>query len=175
VLIERTNVAQSLEGLVRPIEEVVPDPANARKHSERNISTIKASLVRFGQLKPIVLASDGKTIIAGNGTWYAAKMLGWTHIAAAVSPLAEAEAVAFGIADNRTAELAEWDDETLTTLLDALPGDLQQVAGFDANELSDLLKLPEDFEEVLNPLKAEDVCPQCGQQWSGVNPDNPPS
>ena len=43
------------------------DPRNARRHPERNLESIKASLARFGQQKPIVVDADGVTV-AGNGT-----------------------------------------------------------------------------------------------------------
>ena len=43
------------------------DPANARKHSERNLDAIKGSLAKFGQRKPIVVDRRGR-ILAGNGT-----------------------------------------------------------------------------------------------------------
>ena len=58
------------------IEDLHFDPANVRKHDEKNLEAIKSSLLRFGQQKPIVV--DGKGIvIAGNGTLTAAKALGW--------------------------------------------------------------------------------------------------
>ena len=49
------------------IADLSADPANARKHSERNIESIMASLRRFGQQKPIVVDKSG-VVRAGNGT-----------------------------------------------------------------------------------------------------------
>ena len=133
-----TDIHESLKPLAVSIDSLTPDPSNARKHDKRNIEAIKASLARFGQTKPIVLHSNGTTIIAGNGTWYAAKELGWTHIAAAQTSLDTAEAVAYGIADNKTAELAEWEDDTLRDLMDALPDDLKLATGFEGDEIDGL-------------------------------------
>jgi ParB-like chromosome segregation protein Spo0J len=62
-----------------PIDSVRLDDQNARKHPDRNVKAITDSLVRFGQQKPIVAMEDG-TVIAGNGTYAAAKALGWTEI-----------------------------------------------------------------------------------------------
>src|ERR1700761_7633010 len=117
-----------------PINTLSPDPANARRHPERNLDQIKASLKRFGQQKPIVV--DATNIVrAGNGTLAAAKALGWTTIAAVRSELAKTELTAYAIADNRTAELAEWDAAVLAeTLADAEIGDV----GFTADEIADL-------------------------------------
>ena len=102
-----------------PIVGLHLDPANARKHSSRNIDAVKASLARFGQQKPIVV--DGDNIVrAGNGTLEAAKALGWEEISIVRSELLGPEMTAFAIADNRTAELAEWDFEVLGQVLGAL-------------------------------------------------------
>lgn len=76
---------------------------------------------------------------AGNGTMAAAKSLGWTHLACNVIDEDSTDATSFAIADNRTAELAEWDDETLASLLQSLPQECQIAAGFDANELQEVL------------------------------------
>jgi len=54
------------------------DPANARKHNDRNIEAIIASLRRFGQQKPIVIDSTG-VVRAGNGMLEAAKRIGWEY------------------------------------------------------------------------------------------------
>jgi ParB-like chromosome segregation protein Spo0J len=113
-----------------PIDGLTPDPANARVHSERNLSAIIASLRTFGQQKPIVVDSRG-VVIAGNGTLEAAKRIGWTEISIVKTHLDPTQATAFGIADNRTAELAEWDDDVLRSLLDSMDEDLLEVLDVD--------------------------------------------
>ena len=118
------------------------DPRNARRHPERNLESIKASLSRFGQQKPIVVDADG-VIVAGNGTVAAARALGWTSIDVVRTKLRGAEAQAFAIADNRTAELAEWDAEELRKQLDELEAGGFDVAGelaFSDEEVAALLK-----------------------------------
>ncbi|MGD1275683.1 MAG: ParB N-terminal domain-containing protein [Tepidisphaeraceae bacterium] len=105
------------------------DPANARKHGERNLEAIKASLRRFGQQKPIVVDSRG-VVRAGNGTLEAAKALGWREVQIVRSDLPTTELTAYSIADNRAAELAEWDIDALADQLAALTSD-----GFDGGEL----------------------------------------
>lgn len=102
-----------------PLTDVILDPSNARKHSPKNLDSIKGSLKRWGQQKPIVIDKKN-VVIAGNGTVMAAKDLGWKHIHAYQTELEGYEAMAFAIADNRTAELAEWEtsvlDESLAKL-----------------------------------------------------------
>lgn len=123
------NYAESIKGHLVAITDLYPDPANARRHPEKNIEAIKNSLKRFGQDQLIVACEDGKIII-GNGRYEAAKQLGWTHVAAIKVPMGTSEATARAIADNRTGELAEWDEDILVSQLDEL-GDLAEGIGFD--------------------------------------------
>jgi DNA modification methylase len=101
------------------INRVVPDPDNARLHDDRNIRAIAGSLEKFGQQKPIVIDGDSR-VIAGNGTVAAAQSLGWKKIQVVRTELTGDEARAFALADNRTAELAEWDDRILKVQLGEL-------------------------------------------------------
>jgi ParB-like chromosome segregation protein Spo0J len=123
------------------VDKLTQDPVNARKHSARNIDAIKASLARFGQQKPIVIDANN-VVRAGNGTLEAAKALGWEDIRVIRSELDGSEMTAFAIADNRTAELAEWDYEVLGQVLGALEGDEEGRAselGWAEHELANIL------------------------------------
>lgn len=122
----------------RRIETLLPDPTNARRHSERNIQAIQAAYRRFGQQKPIVI--DAKNIVvAGNGQLEAAKREGWDWIECKVFEGSTADARAYALADNRTGELAEWDQEVLMETLESLDPALQLDAGWSAKELEQLL------------------------------------
>lgn len=100
---ERTMNVESVK-----LSEISPDPSNVRKHSDRNIEAIVASLRAFGQQKPIIVDRRG-IILAGNGTYEAVKRLGWETIQIVRTELDGSQAALYAIADNRTAELAEWD------------------------------------------------------------------
>lgn len=115
---------------------VTLDVLNARAHPTRNLSTIKRSLQQFGQTKPIVLSRDG-IVLAGNGTVLAARELGWSELAAVQVPLDGEQARAYAIADNRAAELAEWDYETLAGLMKDL--DHKDLLGWSNEEIDDVL------------------------------------
>lgn len=123
------------------VSELSNDPANARKHDDRNIESIVASLRRFGQQKPIVI--DMNNIVrAGNGTLEAARRLGWESIECVKTDLKGSDAIAYAIADNRTAELAEWDSNVLAAQLNGLLADdeeLANAAGFTAEEIEAML------------------------------------
>lgn len=134
-----SNIAEPLRKLAIAIEELHPDPANARKHNQKNLDAIKASLHAYGQRKPIVVQRQGMIVRAGNGTLEAAKALGWTHLAAVVIDEDNATASQFAIADNRTGELAEWDTETLATLLDGMDDETRDLLAFDEKDMQAML------------------------------------
>jgi ParB-like chromosome segregation protein Spo0J len=95
------------------------DPGNVRRHPSRNMAAIKASLARFGQVKPIVIDANN-VVRAGNGTLEAARELGWATIKCVRSGLCGVDLVAYSVTDNRSSELAEWDDDALALTLRAL-------------------------------------------------------
>lgn len=103
------------EKTLRDIASLTCDPDNARVHDKRNLEAIAASLKAYGQQKPIVV--KGNVVHAGNGTLEAARTLGWSEIWVVESELEGAALRAYAIADNRTAELAEWDKIILTQQL----------------------------------------------------------
>jgi DNA modification methylase len=127
------------------IKALTPDPTNARKHDDKNLDAIKGSLSQFGQRKPIVISQEN-VIVAGNGTVEAAKRLGWTEIQAVRVPSdwTADQIKAFALADNRTAELATWDELVMASQLLEL-----EEAGFEIAEFG--------FEAVEPPLSADDV------------------
>lgn len=132
-------IHEPLRPLAVPIDGLNFDPANARKHGDKNLAAIKSSLAKFGQRKPIVVQREGMIVRAGNGTLAAAKALGWKEIAAVIIDDDNATASQFAIADNRAAELAEWDNETLALLLDGWDKETQEAVGFDKADIDAVL------------------------------------
>ena len=133
------------------IAQLSLDPTNARKHSQRNLDAIAASLKKFGQRKPIVVHKG--VVLAGNGTLEAAKTLGWTEIEIAEVPddWDNDTAKAYALADNRTAELAEWDESELAKQLLELQDadwDIEEL-GFEVPALVDIE--PGDEDEIPEP------------------------
>ena len=157
------------------ITELSLDPSNVRKHGRKNLDAIKASLRKFGQQKPIVVDAKG-IVLAGNGTLTAAKELGWTEIEIVRTQLEGVEATMFAIADNRTAELAEWED-SLAEVLQKLQADGHDLAelGYDQNDRDELLArfqnvqqpAPESSAEEINTdeMKMQCRCPKCGFEF----------
>lgn len=142
-------IIEPLQPLSVKIDDLNVDPANVRLHDERNLDSIRASLEKFGQRQPIVVQKQGMIVRAGNGRVIAAKAMGWTEMAAVVVDESDVEATAYAIADNRTAELAEWDEAGLAQLLESLPDDLANVAGFTDEDMAELLESLQDGAEIV--------------------------
>jgi len=129
--------------------EIKFDSVNARKHGNRNKETIKSSLETCGAGRSIVMDSEN-VIIGGNGVFEQAQALG-LKVKVIESDGSELIAVKrtdlktgddkrklLALADNRTAELAEWDDEQLQKLIAELPEiDLSGI-GFDEDFLKEI-------------------------------------
>lgn len=130
--------SDALEVVEVPVEQLKLDPKNARLHGPTNIEAIKASLDRFGQRKPIVV-SKNMTVVAGNGTLEAAIALGWPTLAVTVFPGTPAEARAYAIADNHTADLSTWDNQQLLDNLQSLSAPLLAATAFTQPNVDRLL------------------------------------
>ena len=138
------------------ISSLTLDPKNARKHGDTDIQAIAASLERFGQQTPIVVTADN-IVVKGNGTLLAAKSLGWTKIDALRTDLTGEQVAAYSIADNRTAELSDWDNEVLLELLQGFDDQsLLDACGFDEEALAALV---EEVHPEPDPVIEEDEIP----------------
>lgn len=137
------------------VEELVPDPTNARKHDEKNLQAIAGSLNMFGQRKPIVITSDN-VVVAGNGTLEAAKSIGWKTVDVVRVPKDwNADQIkAFALADNKTAELAAWNPEVLNAQLREL-----EASGFEVRDFGFEL-----VEIELEPENADDEVPEVPEE-----------
>ena len=125
---------------LRPVAEIKPYEKNPRIN-DAAVEAVARSIREFGFRQPIVVDADG-VIVVGHTRWKAALKLGLervpVHVARELTP---EQTRAYRIADNKTAELAEWN-------LDLLPIELAELQdagidwsllGFDADELASLL------------------------------------
>lgn len=119
-----SHITEALRPLAFPCKDLVYDPDNARKHPEENLEAIKGSLSKYGQMKAVIARRDTKVVIAGNGTLQGARALNWQHIAVVFTDMDDIDAMGFAIADNRTAELAEWDSQKLGDALRRLKDEM---------------------------------------------------
>jgi hypothetical protein len=138
-----SQITEGLRPLAVPIGDLHPDPRNPRRG---NVAAIAESLRRFGQRKPVVARRDG-TVTAGNHLLAAAGELGWTELAAVYVDDNDTMATAYGLADNRTADLGTYDDATLAELL-------AELRDADADLLAATAWTDDDLEALLAGLTA---------------------
>ena len=125
---------------LRDIDSIRPYDKNPRIN-DHAVDAVAASLKEFGFRQPIVVDADG-VIICGHTRYKAARKLGLAkvpvHVAKDLSPQ---QVKAYRLADNKTAELAEWNMDLLPIEikdLQAADFDLS-LLGFDTDELAKIL------------------------------------
>ncbi len=125
------------------LSKLKPYMRNNRTHNPAGIAKLKESVAAFGFVVPILI--DGKgVIIAGHGRFEAAKALELKTVPTVIADhLSEAEARALRIADNKLAELSDWNEDALRIefgdLMDlSLSGELDfqlDITGFEMPEI----------------------------------------
>jgi len=125
---------------LRSVADIKPYEKNPRVN-DKAVDAVAESIRQFGFRQPIVVDADG-VIICGHTRWKAAQKLGLekvpVHMATDLSP---EKVKAYRIADNKLAELAEWDMDLLPLELSDLRGmdiDLEML-GFSSEELEKML------------------------------------
>ena len=130
-----SQIPDTLDQLAVPIENLVHYGKNARTG---DLETIKNSLQRHGQYRPVVVRTGTMEILAGNHTVKAARELGWKEIAATFVTCTDDEAARIVLVDNRANDLAGYDDTALAELLASLDGDLDGT-GYSLDDYDELI------------------------------------
>ncbi|MGD9855846.1 MAG: DNA modification methylase [Planctomycetaceae bacterium] len=123
-----------------PLDRIIPYDKNPRLNDDA-VDVVARSIQEFGFRQPIVVDDEG-VIIIGHTRFKAAKKLGLTEVPVHIARGLSSEKIkALRLADNKTAEIAEWNLELLPIELAELQGmdfDLGML-GFDQDELAKLL------------------------------------
>jgi DNA modification methylase len=123
-----------------PLSSLKPMKGNPRKN-EAAIPKIASSLERFGWTNPVLARRQDRVIIAGHTRVEAAKRIGLTKVPVIWLDLSPNDAKLYALADNRLAEIAEWDNDGLALILRELQAEDANLAeaGFDDDEVSRIL------------------------------------
>lgn len=128
-----------LEIVYRDPKDLKADPRNARTHSKKQITLLRAAIREFGFLVPILLKPDG-TIGAGHGRLEAALGEGLAQVPTITKHgLTKAQWRAYMLADNKLAMTGSgWDEKLLIAELSDLKlGDFNmELIGFTKMELT---------------------------------------
>jgi len=155
-----------------PMGELVAWDDNPRIN-EHAVADVAASIKRFGFASPIIAREESGEIIAGHTRYKAALSLGLDRVPVRYLALDPTEAHLLALADNRTAEIADWSDG-LSDVLRALEedgGDLSGI-GWNDDELAAILEAPEYVAKDGEELNLDDfsdfdhTCPRCSFEWS---------
>jgi DNA modification methylase len=145
---------------IADINSIKPYENNPRKLSEKAIEKVAMSLKEYGFRQPIVVDKD-RVIVAGHTRFRASKKLGLKQVPVSIiDNLTEEQINAYRIADNRTAEESEWDNELLKMEIKELEAkDFKlDLLGFNEDQLNDIL-----FEEKQG-LTDEDEVPETPEE-----------
>ena len=139
---------QDIKIIYKDIDELIPYENNPRDNTAA-VDAVAASIKEFGFKNPIIIDSDN-VIVAGHTRLKAAQKLKIQTVPCVVADdLTQEQVNAFRLADNKTAELAEWDLELLNSELELIDGIDMTEFGFEL-DLDDEQEVVEDeFDEEL--------------------------
>lgn len=158
----------------KSIDEIKPYENNPRDNDDA-VDAVANSIKEFGWQQPIVIDNEG-VIIAGHTRYKAAQKLGLKHVPVVVADnLTPDQVKAYRLADNKTAELADWDMDLLNDELDQIRDIDMSDFGFDEldDDRIDTEPKVDDNEELslddFGDDKFEVVCPKCGFRFNVDN------
>lgn len=133
------------------ISDIKPYDKNAKSHPKKQVDLLAENIKRFGFTTPCLVDNDNN-LIAGHGRLEAVKTLGWTDVPCVrMENLTDDEVKALRLADNKLAEMSEWDMALVTDELKELDDDLLDLTGFD----KDLIIEPDEADDEVPDVPEE--------------------
>jgi hypothetical protein len=148
-----------------PLSKLQPWAKNPRKNHA--VDKIAASIEAFGYVSPIVVQKDTYRILAGHGRLEALKKRGVEQVPVVVVGLSDNQADLYTVGDNKLAELADWDEDGLSSLMASFSdrGLDSVLTGFESSEIQDLMEVGVDEEEPPAPEAPKDSVSKRGDIW----------
>ena len=155
-----------------PADSLTPFEGNPRKHPEKQIVKLMASIREFGVAMPILIDANN-VVIAGHAVLEAAKRLGIRHVPVLVADQwSSAQVRAYRLSSNRLAELSQWDDALLKIELAAIIEFDEtpiEILGWETGEIDFILSADEaeageDEADIIPELPGETVA-RPGDLW----------
>lgn len=153
------SMSKNLNVKMMPISDVVPYEKNPRLNDQA-VDAVASSIREFGFKVPIVVDSKG-VVVSGHTRLKAAKTLGMAEVPVIVADdLDDTKIKAFRLADNKVAELADWDESLLIKELEELTDldydmgqfdfelDLDDADDADVNGADDAGDIPDNLDVV---------------------------
>jgi DNA modification methylase len=119
---------------------------NPRKN-EKAVDAVANSINSFGFKVPVIIDKNN-VVVAGHTRLMACKKLGIDEVPCVIADdLTEDQIKAFRIADNKTAELADWDFDKLKEELGSIDIDMEQFGFTDLEKIMDREVMEDEFDE----------------------------
>ena len=132
------------------IDDLTPDPNNAKDHPEWQIEQIKMSIETFGNIDPIGVWGEDNLIVEGNGRYQALKELGYNEVECIrLDWLTEEERKAYALAHNKLTMNSGW-------VPGAVEETLAQIGSIDMALFGFEIDAPDDIDIPIT----EDVAPE---------------
>ena len=162
---------------LEPPEKLVENPKNPNRHPEKQIALLAKIIKAQGFRRPIVVSKRSGFVIVGHGRLAAAKWLEMESVPVDYQDYEnEAAEWADMVADNKIAELAEFDNAALTEMLDELnaaaEGFDEEFMGIAQADIDKLMGRLERAEQKNNTQEIDlssfddaafdHTCPRCG-------------
>lgn len=128
---------------------VLHDYENNPRKNDKEVEAVANSINSFGFKVPVIIDKNN-VLVCGHTRVKAAKKLGFTEVPCIVADdLSDDQIKTFRIADNKTAELADWDMDKLVDELKGIEMDMEQFGFDDLEKLLDRDVMEDEFEEEL--------------------------
>lgn len=157
---ERPGVCETATARV---DSLVPHPQNYRRHGPGQLAHIEASLRANGVYRPVVVADDGATILAGHGVVEACRRVGVEEVSVARLPFGPDDPRALRVlaGDNEVSKGAEVDDRLLAEILRSLSVDEDGLLGTGYDD--------EAFERLVHVSRTEsETRADIAAEWEGM-------
>jgi len=130
------------------IGKLSPFEGNPKRHPKEQIDKIVRSFSEFGWTNPLLVTKDNM-IVAGHARVEAARKAGIKKVPVIYLPFDGKKALAYAVADNKLAELAEWDFTKMADLMTELDdGEFDlELTGFDMSEIEEIMNWTPEEEE----------------------------
>jgi DNA modification methylase len=135
-----------------PIDDLRPDPVNARRMGEDELNALERSIRQFGFVQPIVARREDRVVIGGHQRLTVARRLGLTTVPVVYLDLSTEQARLLGLALNKIS--GSWDDMLLARLLadlQATPDLDLSLSGFSEDAINEAIRRLETREKRERP------------------------
>ena len=153
------------------LDELTPDPENAKAHPAKQIEQIKKSIQQFENCDPIAVWGEDNLIVEGHGRYEALRQLGYEDAEVIrLDHLTAEERRAYALAHNQLTMNTSWIPELLESDLDQIQGIDMSDFGFDLGGLNEWFDSgdtgeaeegEDEYQEFLDKFEAKHTTDDC--------------